>query len=153
MKAFFAELFQYSHYYNQQLIVLITQNQQQVSEKAVSLLNHILNAQQIWNSRIRELKPQSAVWEIHPIDELPEMDLNNFKDTSNILDNTDLTKQLQYKISTGDSFDSKITDILFHVVNHSTYHRAQIATELKQCGIAPINSDFIVFKRLFPDSL
>lgn len=41
----------------------------------------------------------------------------------------------------------KIKDIMFHIVNHSTYHRAQIATELKDHGIEPLKTDYILYKR------
>ena len=49
--------------------------------------------------------------------------------------------------SKGETFSNKIKDILFHIINHSTYHRAQIATDLKQNGIEPINTDYIFYKR------
>ncbi|WP_081413715.1 DinB family protein [Eisenibacter elegans] len=29
-------------------------------------------------------------------------------------------------------------EVFFHIINNSTYHRAQIATELKQQGINPL---------------
>ena len=34
-----------------------------------------------------------------------------------------------------------------HVVNHSTYHRGQLATQLRQLGHTPPNTDFIRFLR------
>ncbi|WP_379084396.1 DinB family protein [Pedobacter sp. UC225_65] len=40
-----------------------------------------------------------------------------------------------------------VKDILFHVFNHSTYHRAQIATLFKESGITPPVTDFIILKR------
>ena len=32
--------------------------------------------------------------------------------------------------------------ILRHIVNHSTYHRGQVASKLKRFGIEPPNTDF-----------
>ena len=32
--------------------------------------------------------------------------------------------------------------MLRHIVNHSTYHRGQVASKLKRFGIEPPNSDF-----------
>src|SRR6516164_9087054 len=32
--------------------------------------------------------------------------------------------------------------LLRHVVNHSTYHRGQVASKLKRLGIEPLNTDF-----------
>ena len=40
-------------------------------------------------------------------------------------------------------------DILYHILNHSTYHRAQIARELRELrelGITPPSFNFISFK-------
>jgi uncharacterized damage-inducible protein DinB len=32
-----------------------------------------------------------------------------------------------------------------HVVNHSTYHRGQLATMLRQLGARPVPTDLLVF--------
>ena len=37
--------------------------------------------------------------------------------------------------------------MLFHFVNHSTYHRGQIASNLKEHGIEPLVTDYIFYKR------
>lgn len=42
--------------------------------------------------------------------------------------------EIVYKNLKGDSFESTIEEILFHVVNHGTYHRGQIITLLRETG-------------------
>ena len=37
---------------------------------------------------------------------------------------------------------------MIHLVNHSSYHRAQIAMLLRQKGMEPINTDFITYDRV-----
>ncbi|WP_185211767.1 DinB family protein [Sphingobacterium mizutaii] len=37
---------------------------------------------------------------------------------------------------------------MFHIINHSNYHRAQIATELRKQEIEPIQTDYIKYKLL-----
>lgn len=44
-------------------------------------------------------------------------------------------------------FTNTIGDILFHIVNHSTYHRGQIASDFRESDIEPLNTDYIMFKR------
>jgi uncharacterized damage-inducible protein DinB len=49
------------------------------------------------------------------------------------------------------SFDNwavsqRIVDILLHIVNHSTYHRGQVTTLLRQVGAVPPETDFVVFR-------
>jgi uncharacterized damage-inducible protein DinB len=34
---------------------------------------------------------------------------------------------------------------MYHVVNHSTYHRGQLTTMLRQLGAPGITTDFLVF--------
>ncbi len=45
------------------------------------------------------------------------------------------------------AFTNVIQDVLFHFINHSTYHRGQIAIQMKEAGLEPIATDYIFFKR------
>jgi uncharacterized damage-inducible protein DinB len=42
---------------------------------------------------------------------------------------------------------------MYHVVNHSTYHRGQLTTMLRQLGAAPVPTDFLVFHDLLASEL
>ena len=146
MKEEFENLFEYNNHFNQILISLISENRQNVSEKIVKLINHLINAQQIWNARITNEK-EFEVWQINNWDENSIIDNHNYKRTLKIISEYNLNSTIEYKNSKGTTFTNKIKDVLFHVINHSTYHRAQIATELKNCGIEPINTAYIFYKR------
>lgn len=63
------------------------------------------------------------------------------------LPDADLGKPLAYRNLKGDDFSEPLVDQLVHVVNHSSYHRGQIATLSRQAGFAAPATDFIVFKR------
>jgi uncharacterized damage-inducible protein DinB len=39
------------------------------------------------------------------------------------------------------------------VVNHASYHRAQVAMLLRQIGLEPINTDFITYDRVMRGQL
>ncbi len=52
---------------------------------------------------------------------------------------------VQYKNLKGDSFENQVEDMLFHVVNHGTYHRGQVTTLLHQLGVTKIQSMDIIF--------
>ena len=54
-----------------------------------------------------------------------------------ILDKFDINETINYSNSNGKTFSKVIRDLLFHVINHSTYHKAQIATEFRQNGLDP----------------
>lgn len=146
MKEEFKELFKYNNYFNQKLIALFSENLQSISDKNMKLINHLINAQQVWSARITNEK-EFEVWQINNWNELSNIDNQNYSESLKIIDNNNLDNIIEYKNSKGIKFSNKIKDILFHVINHSTYHRAQIATELKNCGIEPINTDYIFYKR------
>ncbi len=146
MKEEFKELYAYNNHFNQKLIVWLSENLPNVSDKSIKLLNHLINAQQIWNARITAEK-EFEVWQINEWNELLRIDNENYSKSLKIIDNYDLNSTIEYTNSKGIKFSNTIKDILFHVINHSTYHRAQIATELKNNGIEPITTDYIFYRR------
>lgn len=148
MKSFFIELFDYTHHFNLELFKVSELKGNQHSEKILSLLNHILNAHHIWNNRITRQEKEFAVWEIHKPDEYEEIESKNHKTSLKIINDYELDKLIQYRNTKGQAFNNSVRDILFHVVNHSTYHRAQIASLYRQSGIEPLVSDYIFYKRM-----
>ncbi len=141
------ELFEYNHYCNQKLAEVFLAHSDKASEKAIKLFSHILNAHEIWNARIGAMVPSIKVWDVHSLKVFKDMDQQNFEQSLLILQHSDLSKTIDYTNSQGQKFSNTIQDILFHIINHSTYHRAQIATEFKQSGIEPVATDYIFYKR------
>ena len=146
MKEFFAGLFAYNLNFNQMLISSVVSDPTRFPEKSVTLLNHIINAHSIWNNRILGHATIGA-WDISPPDYLRKFDQANYESTQQILQSVDLETEIEYANSRGEVFRNSVKDILFHVINHSTYHRGQIASNCKEHGIVPISSDYIIYKR------
>jgi uncharacterized damage-inducible protein DinB len=147
MKQFFIELFEYNHQCNQKLVEVINDRPEKISEKAFKLYCHVLNAHHIWNGRIETKQTAFAVWEVHAVQALKSIDQINYEQTLQILDKLDLKEIFNYSNNKGITFGGSIRDILFHVINHSTYHRGQIATEFRQHGLEPLVTDYILLKR------
>jgi len=147
MKQFFKELFEYSHHFNQKLGDVYEGNPDQISEKALKLYNHILNAHQIWNNRIIAKETPFGVWEMHPLEDLKVIDKRNFEETLLILERFDPRNSFSYSNTKRQTFQNSIRDTLFHIINHSSYHRGQIATEFKKHGLEPLRTDYILYKR------
>ncbi len=60
----------------------------------------------------------------------------------------DFEKIIDYKNTKGAAFENKLIDILGHVINHGTHHRAQAGVHLKYSGFDQLPlTDFIVFMR------
>ena len=62
-----------------------------------------------------------------------------------------LDRVLAYKATEGLDRALPVRDILTHVVNHSTYHRGQIARLIAECGVKPAVTDYIHFAYEHPD--
>lgn len=147
MKELYLELFNYNHFMNNSLIECLIANEKKVQEKSRKLIGHMLSAHHIWNSRIDGVSPKYKVWDIHPLHELKFIDKNNFEFSCIIIDNLDEERMIGYVNSQGVSYTNKVTEVLFHIVNHSTYHRGQIAADLRAAGITPPVTDYIFYKR------
>ena len=148
MKDHFKELLEYSHYYNLEIIKKFNDGDLHfmVPERAIELLSHTLNAHKIWNERIKGNSDNVKVWEVQEVDKLETIENENFQETLDLLENDDLERTVSFKNTKGESYQNSVQDIIFHIVNHSTYHRGQIATEFRKQGIDPIVSDFVYYK-------
>ena len=147
MKSFFLDKFEYNYAANQKIIALIQAYPNAYSEKAGVLIGHTINAHSIWNHRIQGALSPLGVWDVFKIQELAKLDTQNHLHSQSHIDMYDLDSEVNYSNSEGKAFSSEIATILFHIINHSTYHRGQLITELKLRGVPPISLDYIFFKR------
>lgn len=145
MKAFFKDIFEYHHHFNQKLAGILNIHTQ-INEKTLRLFSHTINAHQIWNARITGAQPL-GVHEQHSMEVCCQLDIQNLKDTLMILSEYDLSINIKYQNSSGKEFQNSIRDILFHIANHTTHHKGQIIASLRQSGIEPPITDYIFYKR------
>ena len=146
MKDFFKELLGYNFEMNNKFITLFENHSGEISEKAQLLLSHLINAQHIWNNRILKQDSAYKVWENQPLETLKKINSENLKNSELILQDFQLETIINYNNTSGENFKRLLKDIIFHYCNHSNYHRAQIATELKINNITPPITDFIYYK-------
>jgi uncharacterized damage-inducible protein DinB len=147
MKTFFKELFNYNLQMNVQLIERSLEFEPKITERSHKLFSHILNAHEIWNTRISSQKSEFGVWQFHAMKDWKRINQSKFETSISIIDEIDLDAKVSYSNTKGHSFESSVRDILFHIINHSTYHRGQIATDFRENEIEPIRSDYIIYKR------
>lgn len=60
----------------------------------------------------------------------------------------DLTRVLSYRNLAGEPHADALSGLLRHVVNHSTYHRGQVTTLVRQAGHTPPDTDLVIYLRL-----
>ena len=63
------------------------------------------------------------------------------------LTDAELDRVVGYRTFKGESHTNPLWQLMRHLVNHSTYHRGQITTMLRQLGHEPIATDLVVFYR------
>lgn len=113
------------------------------------LLSHIVNAQSTWLSRINGEKQVVGLWDVHDLEECRKWHGETSQGLKAALEKhaDDLDIKIEYANSQGRVFQNSLFDILFQVFNHATYHRAQIAMEMRINGLQPVNTDYINFVR------
>lgn len=147
MKIFFNQLFDYNFYCNKKLIELCSARED-IPEKSIELFSHLLNSHHIWNSRILgEIKKLDA-WQMHDKEDWGDIHYENQRSSFDITSNAnDFELRIDFENSEGRLFTNTLQDILFHIINHSTHHRGQIMTDLRQHNIEPLPLDYVFYKR------
>jgi uncharacterized damage-inducible protein DinB len=112
----------------------------------VRLLSHVVSAEHVWLARLKETAPPFAVWPELSLDQCEQqiVDLHHgFGSYFQAELPPGLDRNVTYKNSKGEAWTSRVEDILTHVFMHSTYHRGQIAQQMRQAGHTPAYTDFI----------
>ncbi|TLP75883.1 DinB family protein [Maribacter sp. ACAM166] len=147
MKAFFNEIFDYNYYCNKKLIDECLELVE-LPLKTKSLFSHILNAHDIWNARILGKASGYKVWQEHDVKNWADIHYENQRSSFEIMSNADeFDKRIDYENSEGRIFTNTLQEMLFHIINHSTNHRGQIAVDFRNNGITPIGLDYVHYKR------
>ena len=118
--------------------------------RSVKLLAHVAGASSLWLGRLRGAEKPTAVW--------PDLDLGGCRAALENLSRlwtayldeltpAGLEETVSYVNSKGEPWTSTVEDILTHVVLHSSYHRGQVAADLRASGHAPAYTDYIHARR------
>lgn len=108
---------------------------------------HILGAEWIWWQRCIGERPKGLldVAEFPDVASLrarwPEVE----QGFSSVVNNAVLDENITYINRHGLQYTYPVDQILLHTANHSTYHRGQIVTLLRQIGAKPAVTDYLVW--------
>lgn len=122
-------------------------------ERAIAIFCHIQAARELWLSRVSELAgfPEGGVFPIWPLEKAlakaQEMDelwrVFAARQTA-----ASLSTHVRYTSTEGQAFESSVQEIMTHMVNHSSYHRGQIAQLVAHTGTRPADTDYIALTRV-----
>ncbi len=154
MKKYFLKLYQYNAWANKRVIGTLIR-QQITDEKILSLLGHVVAAQFLWLHRIKGLPaPDVKLWGQYSLEQLITMAEKAGTEWLDFVQNTDdFDREMTYRNYVNEPYTNNVENIMIHLVNHSSYHRAQIALLLRQKGFEPINTDFITYDRVITGQL
>jgi len=150
MKDYFIKLLQYDTHLNLQLNDLLLAANHPL--QAVKIMAHILMAQKVWLSRCNQSPaPAGPLWPDWQAEQFkPLIEENNkvWMEYMNSLTADSFDQTINYTNFKGDESNTKLTDILAHLINHGTHHRAQIGQHLKLAGIEQLPvTDYIFYVR------
>lgn len=147
----FRRLARYDQWANERVLEALNQLEPNASHTALHLMGHILAATNVWLRRIHGLSlegiqvfPHPTLEQCRAMFEQTASDLAHFCDG---LTEEHLKRVISYKNLKGLEWNTSVADILTHLFNHGTYHRAQIATRLRESGFNPAVTDYIAFVR------
>ncbi|MFB6099177.1 MAG: DinB family protein [Salinibacter sp.] len=143
-------LFRYTRWAHDRVLDTM-QSADDVPGRAVELFGHLLRAQDIWYGRVAGTDHADLdLWaadDLSACAERLEASTGRWRELLDGWAADDLDRSVAYTNSKGTRFETSRRDILNHVVNHGTHHRAQIALVLREAGIAPPATDYIFFLR------
>jgi uncharacterized damage-inducible protein DinB len=150
MKELFVRMLRYD--YNTNLLMLHTMMNAGNNKQAIALLAHVMGAQQVW---LHRCKKEPAIggsiwpdWDLEKIALTLEENFVQWKLFVESLKVEDFNTMINYQNSRGESFSNRLSDILAHLMNHGTHHRAQIGQLLKFDGLQKLPiTDYIFYIR------
>ena len=110
-------------------------------------LAHLAGAEWVYVERCRGRSPR-ALPDIARLDALRKglgEAAEAWRDIVGRLDDAALDRPLSYVNFAGETWTYRLEDLLRHVVNHSTYHRGQVAFLLRQLGKKALGTDYLLY--------
>lgn len=115
-------------------------------------LAHIYGAEFVWlerwNSRVPAGLPAAADFpDLASVSErLAAMD-QSLVEFASRLEPDDPSRVIHFKLLNGTATSGPLGPMMQHVANHSTYHRGQVTTMLRQLGAKGVGTDLIAYHR------
>jgi uncharacterized damage-inducible protein DinB len=146
---YFVRMFTYDSWANRECIAAM-QPAVSLPPDALARIAHILSAEKLWLDRILQQPPTMPVWAALSLDDCLKLEEEISRAYENYLARLanqfapgSLDDKVEYRNSKGELWSNRVEDIPAHVLFHSTYHRGQIALQVRAAGSQPAYTDFI----------
>jgi uncharacterized damage-inducible protein DinB len=113
---------------------------------------HIMASEWVWLSRWLGTSPSAmpSEWKDYDrqqvIDEWQALEAAQLAYVGKLTD-ADLDRTIPYINFAGEKYSQPLWHLMRHVVNHSTYHRGQLTTMIRQLGREAVSTDLVKYFR------
>ena len=147
MKDFFEDLFMYNCMVNDKIIEALQRNKEKLSARTMGLAAHIVLVHDSWNRRMTGQEGIADLWQMLAPGQMGVINAQNLASSVGIIKQEELDASFSYRNSKGVAFSNTYRDVLFHLINHSSYHRGQVNADLRHAGVEPVVTEYIFYKR------
>ena len=111
---------------------------------------HILGAEWVWLERWNHRSPKqfpdlAGLTDIGAIEKRWEEIERGQQTFLDQLKDDQLSERIAYTNFKGERFEYSLGQMMQHLANHSTYHRGQVITMLKQLGAKTVSTDLLLY--------
>ena len=140
-------LWEYNNWANELLFEAFEESAERIPPSCMRFCSHIVNVQSIWLNRLSAAEQVLTAWQEHDLQTCKRVHEETSAGLHVIIQTytADLFVKIEFKNTQGKTIRSYIGDMLLQVFNHGTYHRAQIALEMRHNGLDPTPTDYIIF--------
>lgn len=145
MRDYFNRSFEYNNWANRETLSALRQAAT-LPPRSQQFMAHIVASENLWLFRLRDEKKPIVVWPDLTLDQcaahLSSVEAQ-WKSFFEGLEPNGLNRTVSYVNTKGQPFENRVEDILTHVLLHASYHRGQVASDLRTNGLEPAYTDFI----------
>ena len=149
MTDYFKRLFEYNHWANGLLIENLGKLPAP-PPKSLDRMSHIVLVEFIWRARVEGKVFTEDSSTTRPLDEVTRLNDGSFNLWLAFLERLapeKYTEVIAYKTMAGKAMETRLSEILAHVINHGTHHRGQVVASIRDAGFEPPSLDLVYFTR------
>lgn len=146
LRSFFLDKFEFDFQVNRTWIEHLLQQEDHLNDFIRKQISHLINVHHIWLARVSGTTVESSSWDDLPSHYWIRLNEDNYRKTEEYLLHFDYGEKINYHDEEGVPMEKVAIDILYHVLQHSQYHRAQIARELRYLELPVPSLHFISYR-------
>jgi uncharacterized damage-inducible protein DinB len=115
-------------------------------------LAHVMNAEWLWLERFKGVSPsrlpdESGLANVVALRDRWTVIEEHRRAWLEALPEGETAALVRYRTLAGEPYEAPLWQLVQHLANHSTYHRGQVISMLKQVGARTVATDLVVFDR------